>query len=672
MLMSWFNNLPIQVKLLGSFGAAIGLMAVSIVFCVRALGGSTSDMEELFGTHYQGQVLLDESKQEFLLSNIYTMDSLLAEDPIKAKDIVTQAEAHQAKAIELLNQYRATQSEQVILERIDSALAGSVVLAGIRREVFSLILDGRIRAAVTLNEDGTSESPSGDKTAESVVITLNEATFLSQQLATRMESNAAAAASTAMRNSITIAVFAAAAGMALAFFIARSIKRSIGNVVSRLESMEAHCISDLERGIRGLAEGDLTIVVEPVTPKIASYHKDEVGRAAGTINSTLDRLVATVATYNEARLNLSKIVTEVRDGAGSLLESSDALKDSSDQMASATGQIANAINEVTRSAVALSGLSQDSAREVEQVASGSQLLASAAHANAQSADDSKAEASRMSERIQYVANASELVAASAEQSRVAAQEGQEAVSRAVSSMESIAVAVDRASATVGQLGEFGKQIGDIVKTIDDIAAQTNLLALNAAIEAARAGEQGRGFAVVAENVRSLAERSSQSTKEIAKLIAGVQQATQDAVSVMAVGVRDVDEGRETTAGAGLALESIIASVRESAVQMQQIAKDVQDLAGGADRIVVSAEQIATMAIESAQGANDMATGTGRVTEAIIQVSATSEETSASAEQVSASTEQLSAQAQELAATASHVKTVAEGLGHSVSQFKVAA
>ena len=670
--MSWFNNLPIQVKLLGSFGTAIGLMAISIVFSVSALGASTTDLKELYGTHYKGQVLLDEAKQEYLLSNIYTMDSLLAEDPIEAKDIVLVAEAHQAKGTSLLNDYRATQSEQVILERIDSALANSQLLASIRSEVFQLIRDGRIRAAITLNEDGTAASPSGDKTAESIVITLNEATYLSQQLAERMETGAASSAATAKRNSIVIAVFAAAAGMAVAFLIARTIRRSIGNVVSRLESMERNCITSLERGIRGLAKGDLTIEVQSATPKIASYHKDEVGKAAGTINATLDRLVSTISTYNEARMNLSRIVTEVRDGAGSLLDSSDTLKDSSDQMASATGQIANAINEVTRSAVALAGLSQDSAKEVEQVASGSQMLASAAHANAQSADDSKAEASRMSERIQYVAKASELVAASAEQSRQAAQEGQEAVARAASSMESIATAVNRASETVGQLGEFGKQIGDIVKTIDEIAAQTNLLALNAAIEAARAGEQGRGFAVVAENVRSLAERSSSSTKEIATLIAKVQQATKDAVNVMAVGVRDVEEGRETTSGAGLALESIIASVRESAVQMQQIAKDVQDLAGGADRIVVSAEQIATMAIESAQGANEMATGTGRVTEAIIQVSATSEETSASAEQVSASTQELSAQAQELAATATQVKTVAEGLGQSVSQFKVAA
>src|SRR5690606_37276308 len=135
-------------------------------------------------------------------------------------------------------------------------------------------------------------------------------------------------------------------------------------------------------------------------------------------------------------------------------------------------------------------------------------------------------------------------------------EGQQAVEQAVDSMESIATAVARASETVNQLGEYGQQIGDIVKTIDEIASQTNLLALNAAIEAARAGEQGRGFAVVADNVRSLAERASEATKEISGLIGKVQSGTQDAVQAMAAGVQDVERGREITSDAGRSLESI--------------------------------------------------------------------------------------------------------------------
>lgn len=192
------------------------------------------------------------------------------------------------------------------------------------------------------------------------------------------------------------------------------------------------------------------------------------------------------------------------------------------------------------------------------------------------------------------------------------------------------------------------------------------------IEADFACEEVRGFAVVAENVRSLAERSSSSTKEIGALIAKVQLGTREAVEAMAAGVRDVHMGREITSQAGNALESIISSVEQSATRMQEIAAAIQGLASGAERIVASAEQIANLADESARGAGEMAEGTLRVTEAIVQVSATSEETSASAEQVSASTEELSAQSEELAATAGQMKDLARALTGAAARFHLEA
>lgn len=424
-------------------------------------------------------------------------------------------------------------------------------------------------------------------------------------------------------------------------------KDEIGELAAAFREMTTY-LEEMAEAARAVANGDLTTQVQ---------RRGE----SDTLGTALNGMVA----------NLREMIGGVRKGAAEITAAADSLRGSSDQMAQATGQIANAIDEVTRSAVSLSGLSQESAREVKQLASGSQQLAATAAQSAQSARQSRDVAAEIGERIQAVAAASEDVARSADESRQAAQRGQEAVAQAVASMASIAAAVERASKTVDMLGEYGQQIGDIVKAIDEIAAQTNLLALNAAIEAARAGEQGRGFAVVAENVRSLAERSSASTKEIAALIAKVQQGTREAVEAMAAGVRDVEAGRGITSEAGRALESIIASVQESALRMAQIAKDVQGLASGAERIVSSAEQIAAMAGESAEGANGMASATSRVTDAIIQVSSTSEETSASAEEVSASTEELSAQAQELAATANQMRELAESLNAATARFRLA-
>ncbi len=425
-------------------------------------------------------------------------------------------------------------------------------------------------------------------------------------------------------------------------------KDEIGHLADSFRTMVTY-LQEMTAASQSVAEGDLTVDVQP------RGESDALGNA-------LQTMIA----------NLRALLGGVQENATSVLHTSDQLREASDQMAAATGQIASAINEVTQSAVSLASLSHESASEIEEVAAGSQELASSAESNATSAAASRSEASSMSERILLVAAASDEVAKSAEDSRLAAVTGQEAVAQAVSSMESIAAAVGRASQTVDQLGLYSRQIGNIVQSIDEIASQTNLLALNAAIEAARAGEQGRGFAVVAENVRSLAERSSASTKEIADLISKVQDGTLQAVEAMAAGVADVQAGREITSRAGEALDSIIVTVEQAAERMKSIATDVQGLASGAQRIVRSADEIASTAEQSAAGAADMARGTTRVTETIIQVSATSEETSASAEEVSASTQQLSAQSEELAAAANVMRTLAEALNKEAGRFKIAA
>jgi methyl-accepting chemotaxis protein len=134
------------------------------------------------------------------------------------------------------------------------------------------------------------------------------------------------------------------------------------------------------------------------------------------------------------------------------------------------------------------------------------------------------------------------------------QQGAASMRSASDALGHIARSINATGQVINDLGERSQQIGGIVGVISGIAEQTNLLALNAAIEAARAGEQGRGFAVVADEVRSLAARTSQATREITEVIASVQKETSRAMA-------SIDDGNHLMQQ-GLALNDTVASTLE--------------------------------------------------------------------------------------------------------------
>ncbi len=160
-----------------------------------------------------------------------------------------------------------------------------------------------------------------------------------------------------------------------------------------------------------------------------------------------------------------------------------------------------------------------------------------------------------------------------------ADEGYTIVNAAAAEMEEIAHVVSESSEIIGKLSDSSKHISDVVEVINQIANQTNLLALNAAIEAARAGEQGRGFAVVADEVRGLAERTSQSTQEVAAIIEQIQTNASDAVLSMEIGHKNVNEGVVKARHAGKSMTEIKNSaslVRDSIADIS-IALEQQNL-----------------------------------------------------------------------------------------------
>ena len=159
-------------------------------------------------------------------------------------------------------------------------------------------------------------------------------------------------------------------------------------------------------------------------------------------------------------------------------------------------------------------------------------------------------------REQAVSEAAGIAYSTSLQTDESAQRGTKVVTQAVEVMRDLAKHMQQAGDGIEALNDQSQVIGSIVKTISAIAEQTNLLALNAAIEAARAGEQGRGFAVVADEVRQLASRTSKATEEIINVVRQNQDMARDAVTLMADGKLQAEQGLALAADAGTVIVEI--------------------------------------------------------------------------------------------------------------------
>jgi len=264
-----------------------------------------------------------------------------------------------------------------------------------------------------------------------------------------------------------------------------------------------------------------------------------------------------------------------------------------------TEQLRGILSHISQTSINVSSAASELNFTAEQISTGAEEVAAQSMTVATAGE-------AMSATSVDIAQNCQMAAEGAMRASQAATNGAEVVKNVVAVMGQIAEKVQESARTVGNLRVRSNQIGAIIDVIEDIADQTNLLALNAAIEAARAGEQGRGFAVVADEVRTLAVRTTRSTKEIGEMIKAIQKETKGAVAVMEQGVQQVKSGTVEAEKSGEALQDIQAHVNNVALQVNQIATAAEEQTATTREISSNMLQIAEVVQHTSQGAHETA------------------------------------------------------------------
>lgn len=394
-----------------------------------------------------------------------------------------------------------------------------------------------------------------------------------------------------------------AAATALSFGDAGSRFDSMRDQLDKLtEVLEAEVSHANDEGASTVATARLQILLTAV-----------IGSALAVI---LAWWLAGVAAHTLIRIR--DRMAEIASGEGDLtqrlqVQGSDEAAQLASTVNSFIGNLGSLIRDIQRLVTSLNG----ELAQVQQLADRGR-----AAANEQQGENNQVATAvtEMAASVEEVARNAADAAAATQRADADVERGRKVVGDTLNGIDTLARNIEKSAEVIRRVEDGSRDIGSVMDVISSIAEQTNLLALNAAIEAARAGEQGRGFAVVADEVRTLAQRTQNSTQQIRSIIEKLQNESRDAVRAMSDSQSQAQQLVGNASGTGSVLAEITQAVNLVSGMNTQIATAAEEQATTADQISENVVRIKQMAEETDEIARQVAHSTDAVRATADQIS----------------------------------------------------